>query len=398
MFRAMAQGRAVVASAAVAAAAATSTASSPAQAEALHVHSPPLMGPLTGGTVKLQAARGIFGPPSRSFSQFTSLDNDWDMVDDDEEEGSRRGTEARYSQLFEKVPGQEEVEEATRELCETLRSGTILGSNGLFAGPFAEEVQVSERADWNEASLPSGSSSSGSEYEVTTNSAGNIELQALRGAEKEQDETGDAKERMDSAPSGATEAQAAQENPQVNVLESRRGLATLSARWTGGAPQWPVPQFGGARAVVQAFELFRSDPEVQDTVVSLARDPAVWDAFRNNRQMQELLRRRVSNRIAASDRPVVEERGEPRAPSSAPQNDNPFVVAYDHVKNMLSHLMGSFVDALGSIVTRMERVMFGENDNTESGRNSVLETTMRSCVVVTIVVLAVVVLRRPVIG
>jgi hypothetical protein len=50
---------------------------------------------------------------------------------------------------------------------------------------------------------------------------------------------------------------------------------------------------GGSHVVTRCIDLLQTDPEIQAAVVSLARDPAIWNAFVKNEKVQELLRART---------------------------------------------------------------------------------------------------------
>lgn len=125
----------------------------------------------------------------------------------------------------------------------------------------------------------------------------------------------------------------------------------------------------------------------QAAVVSLARDPAIWDAFVKNEKVQELMRARTmtGSRNGGYD-------GYEEIPSSTsttqPQRVNPFLVAFNCIRNVVWEMMDTMVDLVNGIFGFVDRKAFGEKDSNPT------DVPFKACMVLTILVLALVVLKR----
>ncbi|EFJ31596.1 hypothetical protein SELMODRAFT_439861 [Selaginella moellendorffii] len=142
--------------------------------------------------------------------------------------------------------------------------------------------------------------------------------------------------------------------------------------------------------VAEAFSLLQNDPIVQGVVMSVASDKAVWDAVLANEKVKEFRKKLQENgyeSFVAGDGEVIQEGGKHTRPSDQP---NPNLVdflaqlldysknAYLRVKRMLTELLSSFLD----------NKFFSTKDG------NFADPAIKSCFMLSLVVLSVVLLKR----
>ncbi|XP_024358434.1 uncharacterized protein [Physcomitrium patens] len=148
---------------------------------------------------------------------------------------------------------------------------------------------------------------------------------------------------------------------------------------------------GGSHVVARCIDLMQTDPDVQAAVVSLAKDPAIWDAFVKNEKVQELMRARpmtVSHNRAFD---IGYEGYEEISSSSIPtqsQRVNPFLVAFNCIRNVVWEMMDTMVDLVNGVFGFVDRKIFGDKDSDPT------DLPVKACMVLTILVLALVVFKR----
>jgi hypothetical protein len=143
-----------------------------------------------------------------------------------------------------------------------------------------------------------------------------------------------------------------------------------------------VTSQGGNNVVTWCVDLLQHDPNVQAAVVSLARDPAIWKAFVNNEKVQELMQSRDMNP------PQLNDDGQVSGFNYDQERVNPFLVALHCVQNVVWQVMDTLVDLVNSVFGFVDRKLFGEQDSDP------LDKTFKACMVLTILVLALVVIKR----
>eukprot|EP00850_Spirogloea_muscicola_P004962 SM000022S07176 [mRNA] locus=s22:340681:342323:- [translate_table: standard] len=152
----------------------------------------------------------------------------------------------------------------------------------------------------------------------------------------------------------------------------------------------------GSNFVHQAVELLQRDPDMREAVMSLATDPQVWKAFRHNEKVQALIRRRAS--LLPPPPEGVWPPSFARAAGSTPSSDgkstpdNVLGHLLHQFNNVVNHMWEGLGDLVSSIFGFVDKKLFGEKAS-----GGVVESTLRTCFILTILVLALVVLRRPVI-
>lgn len=142
---------------------------------------------------------------------------------------------------------------------------------------------------------------------------------------------------------------------------------------------------GGSHVVSRCIDLLQTDPDIQAAVVSLARDPAIWDAFVKNEKVQELMRARTMNVAYTGGYEEVSS----SSTSTQPQpRVNPFLVAFNCIRNVLWEVMDTMVDIVNGVFGFVDRKIFGDKDSDPT------DVPFKACMVLTILVLALVVLKR----
>ncbi|CAM6035038.1 unnamed protein product [Sphagnum compactum] len=165
-----------------------------------------------------------------------------------------------------------------------------------------------------------------------------------------------------------------------NVQES---TSTVVQKGSPSADQMQaVTSQGGNNVVTWCVDLLQHDPNVQAAVVSLARDPAIWKAFVNNEKVQELMQTRDMNP------PQLNDDGQASGFNYEQERVNPFLVALHCVQNVVWQVMDTLVDLVNSVFGFVDRKLFGEQDSDP------LDKTYKACMVLTILVLALVVIKR----
>jgi hypothetical protein len=143
---------------------------------------------------------------------------------------------------------------------------------------------------------------------------------------------------------------------------------------------------GGNQVVARCVDLLQRDPDVQAAVVSLARDPAIWDAFVKNEKVQELMRSRNMNVSHSGD---AVHTATPAATSTSQQKrSNPFLIALNCMRNAVWETMDTMVDLVNNVFGFVDRQIFGEKDSDP------IDVPFKACMVLTVLVLALVVLKR----
>ncbi|EFJ37866.1 hypothetical protein SELMODRAFT_402502 [Selaginella moellendorffii] len=135
--------------------------------------------------------------------------------------------------------------------------------------------------------------------------------------------------------------------------------------------------------VAQCVDLFQRNSDVQAAVMSLSRDPALWNAFVRNERVQELLRGNRERFLAFA--------GAGRSLEFLhhhEQQTNPFLVAFHWLRKTLYDLLDSLVDVVHEVFAFADRKLFG-------GRESEpLDRSLKACMVLTILLFSLVLLNR----
>lgn len=144
---------------------------------------------------------------------------------------------------------------------------------------------------------------------------------------------------------------------------------------------------GGSHVVARCIDLMQTDPDVQAAVVSLAKDPAIWDAFVKNEKVQELMRARPMTVSHNRGYEGYEEISSSSIPTQS-QRVNPFLVAFNCIRNVVWEMMDTMVDLVNGVFGFVDRKIFGDKDSDPT------DLPVKACMVLTILVLALVVFKR----
>ncbi|KAL3695936.1 hypothetical protein R1sor_010012 [Riccia sorocarpa] len=254
-----------------------------------------------------------------------------------------------YAALIGGVPSQEEVEEATRDLQATF----------VQTGNYRELSSPKDSGQKYNALEGVSVSDSGVES-ITTNvmELGNLDLSAT-------------------TPSTQAESTASQE---VDLPSSDSFKSTVSLERN---VQAVAVRSAHNSVVAHCVDLLQRDPDIQAAVVSLAKDPAIWDAFVKNEKVQELLRSK-STKLPLPEGSLKEDA------KSFTKNgrENPLIIALLCVKNMVFEVMDGLVDLVGNVFGFLDEKLFGGKESDP------LDKPLKACMVLTILVLALVVLKR----
>jgi hypothetical protein len=186
---------------------------------------------------------------------------------------------------------------------------------------------------------------------------------------------------------------------QVSSVNSNKLLASqLAIDWVEPPPirssgQQGVLQPAGQRDnVVDAFRQFQHNPEVQNMVVSLAADPAVWDAVMANEKIQEFKRK------LAKDKSIILQ-GDSESIFADVKDGDVKIEDEESSPNIFTRLQSFwqkrwsvFVGVLSSIIDGLfnvgDKKLFSEEDG------DFLDKTVKSCTMLALIVLSVVILKR----
>ncbi|KAJ7550948.1 hypothetical protein O6H91_07G126300 [Diphasiastrum complanatum] len=142
----------------------------------------------------------------------------------------------------------------------------------------------------------------------------------------------------------------------------------------------------GGGAVAKCVELFQRSPDVQNAVMSLVKDPAIWNAFVANEKVQQLMQKR-NTRLSQCGELAAIARDSDFGPR---ERVNPLEVALSCAKNVLWDAIEAIVDIVHGIFGFVDRKMFGE------ANADPLDHPIKACMVLTILILALIVFdRRP---
>ncbi|KAL2642648.1 hypothetical protein R1flu_010235 [Riccia fluitans] len=254
-----------------------------------------------------------------------------------------------YTALIGGVPSAEEVEEATRDLQATfVQTESYRG----FSSPRESDQKFK---------VFEGVSVSDSDVECVTTNVLELEDREL------------------SPTPPSTEAESTV--PQVQMPSSSDSLKAMVSMDRN--VQAVTVRSAHNSVVAHCVDLLQRDPDIQAAVVSLAKDPAIWDAFVKNEKVQELLRSR------SSKLPLSEGSSKENSKTfSKNAHENPFVVALLCVKNMVFEVMDGVVDLVGNVFGFFDQKVFGAKESDP------LDKPLKACMVLTILVLALVVFKR----
>ncbi|KAG6554797.1 hypothetical protein Mapa_003817 [Marchantia paleacea] len=256
-----------------------------------------------------------------------------------------------YSALIGGVPSQEEVEEATRDLQATFVQNE---ENREFLDPKDRELK---QESCDDVPIPDSDAECSSSKDLCHGDQG-----LLPPPTTEAEATTPAETSSDSL------------KPSTSTVE--RNIQAMTVR-------------GTSSVVAHCVDLLQRDPDIQAAVVSLAKDPAIWDAFVKNEKVQELLRSRSTKLSLTEGTSSFKENSKAgNRGRDGKGRENPFVVALLCVKNLIFEVMDTFVDLVGNVFGFLDQKVFGGKDSDP------LDKPLKACMVLTILVLALVVLKR----
>ncbi|CAM6127907.1 unnamed protein product [Calypogeia fissa] len=196
---------------------------------------------------------------------------------------------------------------------------------------------------------------------------------------------------------GESSAEAGNEVMKVsnpNVLATRMALDWVEPPPIGTGQG--ILQCGRRDNVLDAFRQFQHNPEVQSMVKSLATDPAIWEAVLSNEKIQEFKRKLQKDKAISSEGKEsvlaadcktgvvkfeeVVETGESE-PSFFTRWQSYWQEKISAFMDVLSHL-------IDSLFKGADRKLFAEEDG------DIVDRTVKSCTMLALVVLCVVLLKR----
>lgn len=140
----------------------------------------------------------------------------------------------------------------------------------------------------------------------------------------------------------------------------------------------------GSSSVYQAFQLLQTNPKVQDAVKSLARDPAVWKAVLSNEKVLEL-----TQTLQDGDETAGLKKSSCRKDDSEEINILKLTSKVcDFVTGKVLQILDKVGEIVGSIFTSVEKAFFSKDGT------STMDKTVASCMMLTVAVLLVVVVKR----
>jgi len=243
------------------------------------------------------------------------------------------GDEERDILIFGTLPSQREVEEATSDLQNALRLGLITGSTPTSV----------------ESPRTASPATSGSE----NSSASVLEMEV--------------------------------EEVEYHVISQ-----VTKNDWIEPAPLdvTSIPrssEVGGRSAMLEAFHQFQHNPQVQKMVVSLATDKGVWDAVLANEQIQEF-----RTTLRAADGAIEHGADLTENDGNKPLKEeiNVFSQFFWNTKTAFSHFIATLQELISGIFdTAEKKVYLSETDD-------FFERTVRSSMMLSVLVLSLVVFKR----
>ncbi|KAK2975809.1 hypothetical protein RJ640_022826 [Escallonia rubra] len=142
-----------------------------------------------------------------------------------------------------------------------------------------------------------------------------------------------------------------------------------------------MPHSRGSERVLDAFHLLQTEPSVQKMVISLSSDKAVWDAVLNNEAVQEL-----RQSLGEADKNIHGSLEEGPDGSNATTNMLNWIVIHARAKVM------ELVDK----ITKLVNELFQSPEVEEAGEGDAdpFQEKLRSCFLLSVVVLLIVVVTR----
>ncbi|KAG6548259.1 hypothetical protein Mapa_010310 [Marchantia paleacea] len=251
--------------------------------------------------------------------------------------------------VFGPIPSRQEVEEASSELQNALRLGLEAPSYDNIQAPTSWGTLLPTTAGQFEGSQQSGS------------------------------------------PSASRHSKCSETTEEKDTEEVSRPLlaSKLALDWVEPPPirtGQNALQAGGRSAVQEAFHQFQHNSEVQNMVVSLASDPNVWDAVLQNEKIQEFKRKLQGEKAFFVDKAdgVTEVESDPVS-ESTPN-------FFERCQIFWRTQILQFMDVLNGLIMNLfkaaDKKIFAEEDG------DTLNRTVKSCTMLALVVLCVVILKR----
>ncbi|KAH7439832.1 hypothetical protein KP509_04G078600 [Ceratopteris richardii] len=136
-----------------------------------------------------------------------------------------------------------------------------------------------------------------------------------------------------------------------------------------------------SNSVVQALHLFQTNPNVQSAVKSIASDPAVWRAVLSNEKVKEL----TQNLRGGYEIPPL---------TISVINEEPEVSAFKKfTTKVCDFLQGKILQILNK-VAEIVSSMFSSVEKTFFSKDSEIDKTVASCLMLAVAVLLVVYVKR----
>jgi len=273
--------------------------------------------------------------------QFWDLD-DWEIAGDEE----------RDHYVFGSLPTVKEVEEASSDLQNALRLGFLTP-----AAPTSETFPKPESSSSRSPRSPR-SPRGPSFFDVTEVT----EVSTVT-------TVGDTEEEVSSDPSAPqVEPEAWIEPPPYEMVTSPK------------EPEAP------SSAMLEAFHQFQHDPQVQGMVVSLATDKGVWDAVLANEKIKEFRRNFSAPTSEDSLNGAMDLKGK-----GSRKNNNVFSRLFWKSKKAFANFMTSFQDFVTALFESAEKK---GPANSANEKTNFFERSVKACMMLAILVLAVVVFKR----
>jgi hypothetical protein len=160
--------------------------------------------------------------------------------------------------------------------------------------------------------------------------------------------------------------------------ESLELTTTVPREETTGAP---------SSAMLEAFYQFQHNPQIQGLVLSLATDKTVWEAVLANQKIQEF--RHALLEVEGTTTPAAGSASSETTQSS--KSSNIFSRLYWSTKTAFDNFIKQFQDFMSSLFeTAADKNVLSGN---EKG-NTVFEWSVKACMMLAVVVLAIVVFKR----